>query len=173
MDVEQAAGLPQAAADTAVVGQRRAYLVMCLLLLAQFVSGMFVNLFVQIPDHHPGAKPIAYFSGAATSVSWALGHGGGFLTVHVALGLALIVVGIAALVFALRVGGAGPLITAIVGFLAILGAAFNGASFLNYDEDLSSMIMAGCFAVALACYTIGLYQHSKPTVTPHNPHHAR
>jgi hypothetical protein len=38
-----------------------------------------------------------------------------------------------------------------------VGAGFNGASFLNYGHAFSSMIMAGLWAVALACYITGIY----------------
>lgn len=141
----------------AVVWQRRAYLVMCLLLLAQFLLGMVVNLLVQIPTHHPCARPGEYFSGSAASIGWAIPHGPGWLAAHVALGLALVLAGVAGAVFGIRRGGRVPITTAVLGFLAILGAAFNGASFLDYNKNVSSMIMAGCFALALACYSIGLY----------------
>ena len=131
---------------------------MCLLLLVQFVLGMVVNLFVTIPAKHPGAQPADYFAGAAASIGWAIPHGGGWLAAHVALGLALIVAGIAALALAIRSRRSGPISTAAIGFAAVLGAAFNGASFLNYDHDISSLIMAVCFALALGCYIIGLHR---------------
>ena len=38
----------------------------------------------------------------------------------------------------------------------MLAAGFNGGSFLNYNEDFSSMIMAGFFAAAVACYALTL-----------------
>jgi hypothetical protein len=44
------------------------------------------------------------------------------------------------------------------GLAGVLAAGFNGASFLNYDEDLSSMLMSAGFALALAAYVIGLVQ---------------
>ena len=47
--------------------------------------------------------------------------------------------------------------TSALGALAIVGAAFNGISFLNYGHDFSSMIMAGLWALALACYITGIY----------------
>lgn len=147
-----------AAVTAAAVWLRRAYLTLCLLLLAQFVLGMVVNLFVQVTAHHPGAQAADYFSGSGASIGWAIADGPGWLAAHVALGLALILAGIIGLVFALRTGGAGPITTAVIGLLTILGAAFNGASFLDYNHDFSSMIMAGLFAAALASYTIGLYQ---------------
>jgi hypothetical protein len=48
------------------------------------------------------------------------------------------------------------LAASVLGALAILGAGFNGASFLDYGHDFSSMIMAGLWALALACYLAGV-----------------
>jgi hypothetical protein len=42
-----------------------------------------------------------------------------------------------------------------LGALAIIGAGFNGASFVDYGHGFSSMIMAGLWALALACYVTG------------------
>lgn len=41
--------------------------------------------------------------------------------------------------------------------LAITGAAFNGVSFVNNGQAFSSMIMAGLWAVAMACYLTNLF----------------
>jgi multisubunit Na+/H+ antiporter MnhC subunit len=46
-----------------------ATLIMIAALLAQFVLGMAVNLFVTIPAHHPGASPKTTSSEPATA--WA------------------------------------------------------------------------------------------------------
>jgi hypothetical protein len=45
----------------------------------------------------------------------------------------------------------------VLGALAILGAGFNGASFVDYGQNFSSMIMAGLWALALACYIAGVF----------------
>lgn len=37
------------------------------------------------------------------------------------------------------------------------GERFNGASFLNYGEDFSSLIMSLAFLVALTAYALGTY----------------
>ena len=37
-----------------------------------------------------------------------------------------------------------------------MGAGFNGVSFLDYGHAFSSMIMAGLWALALACYLTGV-----------------
>ncbi|HEX3516564.1 MAG TPA: hypothetical protein VHT26_21440 [Trebonia sp.] len=39
--------------------------------------------------------------------------------------------------------------------LAVIGAAFNGVSFVNYGQAFSSMIMAVLWALALGCYVAG------------------
>ena len=51
--------------------------------------------------------------------------------------------------------------TSAAGALAIVGATFNGVSFLNYGHDFSSMIMAGLWALALACYLTGLFRTAR------------
>jgi hypothetical protein len=121
-------------------------------LLVQFLLGMAVNLFVQIPRHHPGANPPEYFSGVAQSVAWAIVQGPALLIFHASLGLFLLLGGIVLFVQAVRSGPRSVAIATGVGAFAILGAGFNGGSFLNYNEDFSSMIMAGFFAVAVGAY---------------------
>ncbi|MEO8889587.1 MAG: hypothetical protein ABI301_02050 [Jatrophihabitantaceae bacterium] len=140
----------------AMVMLPRAYLMMSLLLLAQFVLGMAVNLFVTIPAHHPGAHPSNYFAGSAQSIGWAIPRGGLLLVAHVSLGLALVLGGIVTITLATRSGNRVALSTSVLGGAAILGAAFNGASFLDFNRDYSSMIMAALFAVAVGSYVVGL-----------------
>ncbi|WP_138444684.1 hypothetical protein [Sinomonas susongensis] len=136
-------------------GQTQA--VMVLALLCQFLLGMAVNLFVKIPEDHPGAKPPEYFDGVAQSVTWAIADGGVWLAAHAAFGLVLVLGAAFAVAQAARSGSRAPLTTSIVGLVAVLGAGFNGGSYLNYGEDFSSMIMASLFAVATASYAAGAY----------------
>jgi drug/metabolite transporter (DMT)-like permease len=75
----------------------------------------------------------------------------------VILGILLIVAGFILIALAASSGHRGVLIASILGALFTLGAAFNGASFLNFNDDLSSMIMAGLFAAAMACYVVVLF----------------
>ncbi|MDQ2847946.1 MAG: hypothetical protein M3Y77_16695 [Actinomycetota bacterium] len=148
-----------------IVTLPRAYLLMSLLLLAQFVLGMAVNLFVTIPADHPGAHPANYFAGSARSIGWAIPHGGVWLAAHVSLGLALVLGGIVTITLATRSGNRAAVGTSVLGGAAILGAAFNGASFLDFNQDYSSMIMAALFAVAVGSYLVGLATHSKRDAT--------
>ncbi len=129
---------------------------MLLLLVAQFLFGMAVNLFVTIPTHHPGAEPPEYFGGVVQSVSWAILHSRLlWLVVHASTGLVLVALSIVFLVAAIVSRRGRWILAGTLGFIGVTGAGFNGGSFLNYHEDFSSMLMAGGFAVAVIGYLIG------------------
>jgi hypothetical protein len=136
----------------------------CLLLLAQFLLGMAANLFVTLPAHHPGAGAGNYFAGVASGIAWVIPHGPAWAAAHAALGLALVVTAFATLRPSLRHGSRLIVATSVLGALAILGAAFNGASFLNYGTAYSSMIMAGLWALAMACYVVGLFAAARSSL---------
>lgn len=134
---------------------RVASVAVLVLLLIQFLIGMAVNLFVQIPKNHPGARPPEYFSGAAQSVAWAVSAGPFWLLVHASLGLLLVAAAAVLLAMAIAARRRGPIAGTAIGLLAVVAAGFNGASFLNYDEDFSSLLMSAAFAVAVAAYALG------------------
>jgi hypothetical protein len=126
-------------------------------LLVQFLLGMAVNLFVNIPTNHPGANPPEYFSGVAQSVTWAILQGPLLLVLHAVLGLVLLAGAVLTFVRGVRTGPRSLAIATGVSALAVLVAGLNGGSFLNYNEDFSSMIMASFFAIAVVSYAVGLY----------------
>jgi hypothetical protein len=126
------------------------------LLQVQFLLGMAVNLFVKIPDSHPGAKPSGYFTGAAQSVAWAATQGSLWLQLHAIFGLLLVLLALLLLTLALRSQRRSWIVACVFGLVGVLGGGFNGASFLNYHEDFSSLLMATGLAVATAAYVLGL-----------------
>lgn len=128
----------------------------CLLLLVQFLLGMAVNLYVVLPASHPGASASDYFTGAASGLAWVIPDGPVWAGVHAAFGLALVVAAFAGIALT-RHSSRAAMALSVLGALAILGAAFNGVSFLNYGHDFSSMIMAGLWALALFCYLTGMF----------------
>ena len=136
---------------------RITFLFALVMLIAQFLLGMAVNLFVKIPTDHPGSNPPEYFSGVAQSVTWAILHGNVLLAIHAAFGLGLVIAAIGTLVQAIGNRRRGIVVSAVVGFIGVLGAGFNGGSYLNYHQDFSSMIMATGFAIAVVAYSAGLY----------------
>jgi hypothetical protein len=136
---------------------RTGYLVVLLVLVVEFLLGMAVNLFVTIPKNHPGANPPEYFGGVADSVTWAVLHGPLLLVLHAGLGLLLILFSVNLLAQGIQSRARRILLPTLIGALGVIAAGFNGGSFLNYDQDFSSMLMAAFFAVALVSYVIGLY----------------
>lgn len=135
---------------------RHGQLLAVFVLLLQYLAGMAVNLFVKLPDQHPGTGASEYFGGVAAGVSWAVLSGGILLTLHAVLGLLLVLMSAGLLVLSVRAGERGQIRACSVAALAIVGAGFNGGSFLNYGNDFSSMIMAGLWALAVGSYAAGL-----------------
>jgi hypothetical protein len=129
----------------------------CMLLLVQYLLGMAVNLYVTLPVRHPGAGAPNYFTGAVSGLGWVIPHGPAWAAVHAAFGLALVLAAVAGLALTRRQNSRLATATSVLGALAILGAAFNGVSFLNYGHAFSSMIMAGLWALAVACYITGMF----------------
>ncbi len=143
---------------------RRSALVMLVGLLLQFLLGMAVNLFVEVTRHHPGANPPEYFSGVVQSVTWAILQGPRpWLTLHAGLGLLLVLGSFVVLGQAIAGLRRGAIAGAGLGAVGVLAAGFNGGSFLNYGEDVSSMLMAAGFAVGTLGFVILL---ALPPVLP-------
>jgi hypothetical protein len=127
----------------------------CALLLVQYLLGIVVNVYVILPARHPGAGASNYFSGSASGLAWVVSSGPGWAAAHAALGMALAAAAIIGVALTWRHGGRTATAVSVLGALAIIGAGFNGASFLTYGRAFSSMIMAGLWALALACYLTG------------------
>jgi hypothetical protein len=133
-------------------------IVVILLLVLQYFTGMVANLYVAVPAHHPGANAHNYFTGAASSVGWAISSGFNvWLAVHVALGLFLGLATIEFTIAAFRSHNAIWAWFALAGAAFMIGAGFNGASFLVFNKDYSSLIMAGLFGLSLSSYVLGMY----------------
>ena len=128
----------------------------CALLLIQYLLGMVVNVYVALPVRPPGTGAGSYFAAAASGLAWVISDGPGWAAAHAAFGMALAAAALASIALTRRQDGRLALGLSALGALAIIGAGFNGASFLNYGHAFSSMIMAGLWALALACYLGGV-----------------
>ncbi|KHK96537.1 hypothetical protein LK09_14380 [Microbacterium mangrovi] len=131
----------------------------------QFVLGMTLNLFVTIPDVHPGTSGDEYFSRSFTSLLWALsGAGGPALFTHALVGAALFAGSVTLFVTCvLRRARGWRWLTGIAAFFTF-GAFFNGMSFLDYGEDFSSAIMAGCWLIATGAIVVALIRREQRPV---------
>jgi hypothetical protein len=136
------------------------------MLIVQFLLGMGVNLFVTIAPNHPGANPSEFFSGAARSVAWAVSQSPVVLILHAILGILLVINSIVVLVGAFRFPSTALRVLAALGAVGIIGAAFNGASFLNYNHDVNSYLMSVGFALAAVVYTQIIFMTPPATVPP-------
>jgi hypothetical protein len=132
-------------------------------LMIQFLLGIAVNLFVTIPANHPGANPPEYFGGVVQSVTWAILHGHILVILHASLGLLLVLNALGLLVAAIRTRSRDLITVTAFGLFGVLAAGFNGGSFLNYNQDFSSMLMATFFAIAVVSYAVGLVVTGRPS----------
>ena len=142
---------------------RNQFLGSLVFLVVQFLLGMAVNLFVKIPTNHPGANPPEYFGGVVQSVTWAILHGNVLLIIHASLGLLLVLNAAELLIAAIRTRARDLITVTSFGLFGVLAAGFNGGSFLNYNQDFSSMLMATFFAVAVVAYCVGLFVTGRST----------
>jgi len=149
-------GAVRAKQDRRNLTTRRWAFGLLLALLAQFGIGMYVNLFTRIPLHHPGHGAHNYLTGTFHSVAWAetSQHAPVILATHAGLGLLLVTGSLWLAVQAMRGRRTAVTWAAVLGALCILGAGLNGGSFLDYNKDVSSYLMALLFAAAVLCYSV-------------------
>jgi hypothetical protein len=132
-------------------GLRRASLAALVLLLIQYGIGIGVNLYVTVPAADRGH-----------TISSAISNGPVALTVHIVLGLVLILAAVSLVVQAIMARRPGVIITSVIGLLALVGAAEQGAAFVDKAHASASMTMAVLTGVALLCYGISLYLLGSP-----------
>ena len=121
-------------------------------LTAQGWTGDFVNLFAVFPSGSVGHT----FSG----FTQALINAGRMEVTHAILGTVLAALAIAILFIAFRFDASrGVRICAVLGFLAVLSAAYGGISFVlsGFQNNGSSAQMGGSFIGSYASYFLVLY----------------
>lgn len=150
-------GVAWALARWQAITTRTLAFVLLLLLGLQFLLGMLANLYVVVPSSHPGSQATNYFVGVVQGDLWAIAQSSFWLRLHVLLGLVVVLGAIALVVRAVGDRDRAWIILSMLGLLGIIGAGFNGASFMNYGHNLSSLIMSATFLLALIAYMVGLY----------------
>jgi hypothetical protein len=129
---------------------RRMSLGMAIALVVQYGLGMVVNLYVTVPARDHGG-------GVLTAIGRALANGPAGLAVHAGLGLLLIAGAINLVVRAVRAGHRPMIWLSGISLLAIVGAALNGAAFVNAEGNGPSLGMALMTGAALLCMAISLF----------------
>lgn len=130
---------------------RRGCFATFVMLVIQFGLGIYVNLFVTVPGADHGGE-----------LGQAVANGPAGLTLHIAVGLLLVVAAIGFLVQAVRARHAGLITAAVVGLLTMVGAAVAGSAFTNAGHDSASMAMGVLAVAGLLCYGISLYLLPRP-----------
>jgi small-conductance mechanosensitive channel len=129
-----------------VSGLRRASFAAFVMLVVQFALGIYVNLYVTVPsaDHEHG-------------LGQAIANGPAGLTLHIVLGLLLILAALGFLVQAIQARQPALIAAGVLGLLAMIGAAGSGSAFTSSGRDSTSMAMAALAAVGLLCYGTSLF----------------
>jgi hypothetical protein len=149
-------GTGQAApADTAVSTAQLARLRgtsfgMLVMLIVQFAIGIVVNLYVSVPSGDQG--------GLLRAVGKALSDPPAALASHAGLGLLIVLAAIGLVIRAVIARHTPTIAASVIGLLAIIGAALNGARFVaDGGPNNASLAMALSTAVAMLCYAISLF----------------
>ena len=139
-----------------ISGLRRASFTAFVMLVVQFALGIYVNLYVTVPsaDHGHG-------------IGQAIANGPAGLTLHIVLGLLLILAALGFLVQAIVARHPALIAAAALGLLAMIGAAVSGSAFAGSGRDGASLAMAALAAVGLLCYGTSLFLLPPPTADGH------
>lgn len=134
---------------------RKGLVFIMVLLVIQFIVGMYLNFYADLPKVHPGES-----GSYAPSIPWALaGHAGIALAVHVTVWILLTVGSIALVVRSILAHSKSLIVGTALGLLFILMAGSGGLTFLNRGgADSASFMMAVGFILALISYGVTFYK---------------
>jgi hypothetical protein len=123
---------------------------MLVMLILQFAIGIVVNLYVTVPAADKG--------GILAAIGKSLSNGPAALASHAGLGLLIVLAAIGLVVRSVIVRHPPVIVLSVLGLLAIIAAAVNGARFVaDGGPSNASLAMALSTAVALLCYAICLF----------------
>jgi len=135
-----------APAPASLARLRRASLAVVVLLLAEYVLGMYVNLYVTVPAADHGH-----------SVGSAISNGPVILSAHAVIGLLLGLSALAVLLLSVIARRPSVIAFSVVGLIALAVASMAGSSFTSSGQAAESMAMSVMTGVGLLCYAANLY----------------
>ena len=122
-------------------------LVILVMLVIEFVLGMYTALFVAFPDSLAGGNAWAWSMSQSTAV-----------LLHVIVGTLLALAALVVLVLGFLLRSRAAVLTGVLGFAAMAVAYLSGATFLSdVNQDLCSFSMALGFIAAAVVYGVGYY----------------
>ncbi len=116
--------------------------IMLVILIIQFLSGMYVNLFVEVSKSGSEMQRIA---------------GNGMLLFHFITGLILILCSIALVIVSIAVKSATLITLSIVGVAGIVFSYLCGIFFIKAPAEIISFFMALGFALSFIIYALELF----------------
>jgi phosphoglycerol transferase MdoB-like AlkP superfamily enzyme len=120
------------------------------MLIVQFAIGIVVNLYATIPAKDKG-------SGIFGAIGKALTNGPASLATHAGIAPLIVLAAVALVVRSTVTRHTASIVVSVIGLVAIVGAAFNGARFVaDGGPANASLAMALSTAVAMLSYAIGL-----------------
>lgn len=151
-DAETSAQPARTAAPARLARVRQASLAVLVLLVAEYVIGMYVSLYVTVPraDHGHG-------------LGSAITNGPAMLSVHAVIGLLLGLGALGVLVRAVIARHPSTIAASAAGLLALAFASAAGASSTSTGQPSESMAMSVLTGVGLLCYTANLYLLRPPS----------
>jgi len=143
---ESAANPARAAVTTTLARLRRGSLAALLLVVAEYVIGVYVNLYVTVPTADHGR-----------SLGTAISNGPALLSVHAVVGLLLGLAALGVLVQSIMARRWIVVAASAAGLLAMAFASVAGTGFVRTGDTSASMAMAALTGMALLCYAVNLY----------------
>ncbi len=137
---------------------RRQSIILLSMLALQFILGMILNLFVTLPNKHPGQVG-NYFVRSGHSFAWAITLGGGItLFLHVLVAIGLLAHSIIFIVRAVKLKSKRWIWVGAIGLIGIMTAFSSGLSFLDFSKASNSFIMAMGYVIATVAYAAGTFE---------------
>jgi hypothetical protein len=144
-----AAPIERQTAAARMMGLRANSFAAIVILLIEYGLGVWVNLYGHLPVSDHGAN-------IATGFAQAVSKGPAGVSIHAVLGAILVISAVTAIVRAALVRRLVMVGAAAVGLVAIVVAAFSGASFVGDGSNGASLSMAVAAGVAIGSYALVL-----------------
>jgi len=133
------------------------------MLVAEYGFGIWVNLYASVPRaDHAGMADGAAVAVVNGGLARAVANGPAMLSVHIVLGMVILLTAIFVLVRAVLVRRTLPIVLAAVGCAAVLVAAGGGTRFLGDGASGGSFVMALGAGLAILCYAVILFPMAAP-----------
>jgi len=121
-------------------------IVIFILLILQYLLGMFTNLFIQFPqDKHDGQL-------------WEFAWKQIPIAAHIIIGILLLIGALVLVVRSIRQKNKQWIIISSIGAISILIAGVSGAIFIPTQTATYSFVMSLSFIIAFVSYSLGIYR---------------